>query len=115
MYVVPPEDVRKEGKIWKLVKPLYGLDDASRKFWLNVRENLIRLKMQTVPGDAAFYYDNNEGRLRGAVLSHMDDFTVAGDEQFVMEIVQAVKDAFTVSKIEEDKFRFTGLDIKLGE
>ena len=34
VYVRPPKDQEKEGVIWKLLKPLYGLDDASRKFYL---------------------------------------------------------------------------------
>ena len=34
VYVEPPSDIKKQGVIWKLRKPLYGLDDASRKFWL---------------------------------------------------------------------------------
>merc|ERR1712002_1035871 len=40
VYVKPPKDQEKEGIIWKLLKPLYGLDDASRKFYLKVRETL---------------------------------------------------------------------------
>ena len=28
VYLMPPKDVRKEGYIWKLKKPLYGLNDA---------------------------------------------------------------------------------------
>ena len=34
VFVLPPENIRKPGKVWKLKKPLYGLDDALRKFWL---------------------------------------------------------------------------------
>ena len=34
VFVKPPEDVKKNNVIWKLRKPLYGLDDASRKFWM---------------------------------------------------------------------------------
>ena len=34
VYMEPPKDVKKEGKIWKLKKPLYRLNDASCKFWL---------------------------------------------------------------------------------
>ena len=32
IFVEPPTDIKKQGIIWKLKKPLYGLDDASRKF-----------------------------------------------------------------------------------
>ena len=38
VFLLPPKDVRNEGKIWKLNKSLYGLNDASRKFWLKVKE-----------------------------------------------------------------------------
>ena len=34
VFMKPPPDIRKEGVIWRLKKPLYGLDDASHKFWL---------------------------------------------------------------------------------
>ena len=37
VYVEPPADIKKQGIVWKLNKPLYGLDDASRKFWLRVQ------------------------------------------------------------------------------
>ena len=47
VFMKPPEDIRKEGKIWKLLKPLYGLDDASRKFWLKVKETLSELGLRT--------------------------------------------------------------------
>ena len=43
VFVRPPDDIRKEGKIWKLLKPLYGLDDASRKFYLKVNTDTIIL------------------------------------------------------------------------
>lgn len=37
VFMLPPKDIRKPGIVWKLKKPLYGLDDASRKFWLRVK------------------------------------------------------------------------------
>ena len=45
-----------------MLKPLYGLDDASRKFWLKVKETLIGLGLRTVPGDEAFYFKNTNGK-----------------------------------------------------
>ena len=59
-----------------------------------------------------FYSKNKEGRLRGAVLSHVDDYTITGEEEFVERIVSGISDRFTVSKVEKDKFRFTGLDVE---
>merc|ERR1712082_419625 len=108
----PPNDIKKEGVIWKLLKQLYGLDDASRKFYLQVKETLQKLRLKTLPGDDAFYYEHKNGKLMGLILSHVDDFTIAGDTDFVKRIVTGIKERFTVSKVEEDNFRFTGLDVK---
>ena len=92
VYVRPPENIRKQGKIWKLLKPLYGLDDALQKFYLKVKETLKELGLKTLPGDEAFYYENRDGKLLGVVLSHVDDFTVAGEEEFVKRIVKGLSD-----------------------
>ena len=43
------------------------------------------------------------------------DFSVAGDEDFVERIVKGMSDKFTVSKTENGSFRFTGLDIEVKE
>ena len=32
IFIKPPSDIKKPGWIWKLKKPLYGLDDVSQKF-----------------------------------------------------------------------------------
>ena len=40
VFMFPPSDIRKPGVIWKHKKPLYGLDDTSRKFWLQAKEVL---------------------------------------------------------------------------
>ena len=37
-FMLPPPHIRKPDIIWKLKKPLYGLDDASRMFWLQVKK-----------------------------------------------------------------------------
>ena len=108
----PPKDIEKEGVIWKLLKPLYGLDDASRKFYLKVKETLQKLRLKTLPGDDAVYYEHKNGKLMGLILSHVDDFTIAGTLEFVKRIVTGIQERFTVSKVEEDNFRFTGLDVK---
>ena len=54
VYIEPPKDVRKDGVVWKLLKPLYGLDDASRKFWLRIKEIFGKLGMKVMEGDQAF-------------------------------------------------------------
>ena len=71
-------DIKKPGVIWRLQKPLYSLDDVLRKFWLRVKEVFTEMYLKIIDGDKAFYFLHEEGNLRGAVLTHVNDFNLAG-------------------------------------
>ena len=47
--------------------------------------------MKTLEWDEAFYFKNELGRFKGAVLTHVDDFTLAGEETFLKEIIEEFK------------------------
>jgi hypothetical protein len=113
VYLEPPKDVKKEGKIWKLKKPLYGLNDASRKFWLRVKKVFEEIGMKRLDGDEAFYYKHDEeGKLEGMISSHVDDFNLAGTNHFTNEVTEKIKEELDISKIEYSEFRFTGIDVR---
>ena len=112
VYVVPPKDIAKHGLLWKLKKPLYGLNDASRRFWLRVKEVFMQENLKTLPGDEAFYFKNENGNLIGMIITHVDDFQIAGNSYFVDSILDKLNNNLTVSKVERDEFRFTGIDVK---
>ena len=50
----PPRDVKKEGKLWILRKPLYRLNDALQKFWLKVKGVFSEIGMKILDRDKAF-------------------------------------------------------------
>ena len=78
VYIEPPKDVKKEGKVCKLKEPLYGLNDASRKFWFKVREAFDECKLRILDRDEAFYFRHDaNGNLEGMVSSHVDIFILA--------------------------------------
>ena len=96
------------------MKPLYALDNASRKFLLWVKDVFLnKLALKTVEGVEAFYFRNIIGRFCQAVFTHVDDFEVAGTPEFVEEIISVVEIQLTVSKVEEDTFCYTGLAVKV--
>ena len=47
----------------------------------------------------------------GAVITHVDDFTLAGTDDFIKKVLEMVEKELTVSKVEKDNFCYTGLDI----
>ena len=75
----PPKDIKRDSYVWKLKKPLYGLNDASRKFWLRMKNIFQEMGMKRLDGDEALYYKRNEqGDLEGMISTHVDDFDWAG-------------------------------------
>ena len=105
MFVKPPDDIKKPGVIWRLKKPLYGLDDTSWMFWLKVKEVLMQMGLKVMDGDKAFYFIHKEGVLKGAVITNVDNFNLTGTEEFIKNILEDVDQQLTVSKVKKDKFR----------
>ena len=104
----PPKDVKKEEKIWKLNKLLYGLNDASRKFWLKVREVFDECKLRILDGDEAFYFRHDEkDNIEGMVSIHVDDFILARSDRFLEEIWRKIAEKLEISKLEDNEFRFS--------
>ena len=68
---------------------------------------------QTRVGDEAFYYFYQDFKLHGAVLTHVDDFTVAETEEFLEKILDGVTSDMTVSNVEKNSFRFSELNVKM--
>ena len=69
--------------------------------------------MKRLPGDEAFYYcHDDKGVLEGMISSHVDDFILAGKDEFINEITEKVKKKLDISKMEDGDFRFTGIDVK---
>ena len=48
----------------------------------------------------------------GSVLTHVDDFLIAGSPDFIKKLTDAIEKNLTISKIEDNEFRFAGIDIK---
>ena len=44
--------------------------------------------MKVMEGDEAFYYHHDdEGYLRGALITYVDDFTITGTVSFIKEVL----------------------------
>ena len=61
IHVVPPKDLRKKGKIWRVLKSLYGTRDASHVFATYVEEGLNDLWISEKCGGAMFVLGRNAG------------------------------------------------------
>ena len=74
IYIQPPPEKDKPGKTWNLLKAWHGLYDASRKWYMAVKETLLDMRMKSVSGDDAFFYYLMDGKLLLSLYSFLDDF-----------------------------------------
>ena len=113
VFIEPPEDVNIEDKMWRLRKTFYGFNEASRKFWLKIKEVFSESQKERLKGDEAYYYPHDkDGNLEGIISCHVDDFILAGRSEFMKEITDKIKEKFDNHKLEDDLFRFTSIDVK---
>ena len=82
VFVEPPPERRKDGFIWKLRKPCYGLDDASRKWFISLKSTLFELGMKQSQRESCLFYYQKENKLEGFLIIHVDDVLSAGSEVF---------------------------------
>ena len=112
VFVKPPPEKAKPGFVWKLIKPVYGLIDASRQWFLTIKNHLETLGMTQSLGDSCLFYFRQEEKLGGLILLHVDDFLAAGNETFENKVMGTLLETFSFGKVSCDKFSYTGISIR---
>ena len=115
IFVRPPKEANVKNKLWLLLQGAYGIVDGGRLFYLKLSEKLISLGMHRIHSDGAMFCYVKNGKLHGIVTTHSDDLILAGDESFEENITSKLKDMFTFSKFEKNKFKYCGCNITVEE
>lgn len=102
VYVQAPKEANAT-KIWKLQKGVYGLTNASRYWYLCVREQLIKYGANVSSVDPSIFYWKGNSPLVGILECCIDDMIWGGDEMFQRNIIKKLKDIFR-SRCEEIDF-----------
>ncbi len=114
--VKPPKEANLAKKLWRLKKCLYGLRDASKKWYEKVRNNLEKLGFKKSMYDSGlFFLQNSNGDLEGLIGIHVDDFIHCGTEYFNDVVLNKVLSAFQIGKSESNSFMYTGFMLKQDE
>ena len=83
VYVKPPKEAEcQDITLWKLNTTVYGLNDASRSWYLNVKKNPIALSATVCKSDPAVFIWYNQSKVNGVLCTHVDDFLFGGTELF---------------------------------
>ena len=113
VYLCPPPEANvPDGFIWKLCKCVYGLSDASRAWYLTVREELMKLGAVPSKYDQAIFSWYFNGKLHGIITTHVDDFCFGGSKIFHTSVMDRIRRVFKVKCEESANFKYIGLDVK---
>lgn len=110
IYLMPPKEAKATGKLWKLRRCVYGLNDASRYWYLRVREELLNAECKCSKADpSVFYY--HPLTLEGLLIAHVDDFLWSGTERFKVNVIERLKKTFKISEENSSAFKYVGIEV----
>ncbi|XP_064085415.1 uncharacterized protein LOC135200740 [Macrobrachium nipponense] len=93
VFVEPPKDVKKEGTIWKLNKPIYGLEDAGKREFVDMIKELL-MKNFTISK-----VESSEFRFTGIDIVK----TREGIEVSMEDYAQSIEEIKEIRKIGNDE------------
>ena len=93
IFVLPPADIKLQGTLWRLEKPMYGLDDAGLKWHNTIDKKLRDIGCKHLHTDLSVFYYIKENRLRGITAWHVDDMITTGDESFYTDVIKPLMES----------------------
>ena len=110
IFLKPPCEA-ETNKIWKLNKTIYGLCDASRSWYLRVKEVLEEAGMLMCKYDQSMFSWFENDTLQGLICLHVDDFFYCGSPAFD-KVIHLVKRTFKIGSQDAMFFNYLGLQIE---
>jgi hypothetical protein len=110
VYIKPPREAKSSG-VWKLRKAAYGLKDAARVWYLNLKRHVESLGGKRSLVDNTLFYWKKGDKLVGIMCSHVDDLFYGGTEEFVSEVIGELKKRLKVGTEEIGEFKYVGVEV----
>lgn len=111
--VKPPKEFRTdENMVWRLKKPVYGLKDGARAWFLTVKKELLDYGCTQLQLDNSVYVYHSDGKLAGFLVVHVDDFLAAGNAEFEEKVLRRLAEKFQIGTEKEGEFTYVGWNIK---
>ena len=111
VYIIPPKEFHKPGIIWKLRKCVYGLSDAAKMWYSNVRQQVESAGLTKCLFDDALFFSRAENNITGLMTVHVDDFIYAGTNSFQSTIKDHILEGFQIKAQGEQSFSYLGLEV----
>ena len=120
VYIKPPREAGlHHSKVWKLLKPAYGMLDAAHSFYLNFAEGLISQNMEVNRMDNAMFLmysdkskpGDDHRQPEGMLGAHVDDFLETGSDKMKNEVLKEIRKKFKFGSHDSLPFRYVGFNI----
>ena len=113
VYMEPPPELKKPGMVWRLLKSVYGMNDAGRRWFFRVQSTLNLLQCgQSKLDRCLFFYHEKDGTLGGIIIIWVDDFFYSGTKKFEDNVISKLENIFKIGRVEHNDFVYTGLAVK---
>ena len=109
IFIKPPKEANTKC-LWKLNRHVYGLKQASRKWYNRVSSELKASGLTKSKMDEALFFFHRDEQLRGLVAGHVDDFFWSGTMELEEKAIKKLTETFHISSDLHDSFNFLGLD-----
>ncbi|XP_077974464.1 uncharacterized protein LOC144430404 [Styela clava] len=111
IFLKPPKEAGTT-KLWKLNKCVYGLSDASLKWYNRLKKFLVDQGAKVSASDSAVFYVYCNGELQGIAGIHVDGILWSGTEYFENSLISKLRSTFLISSEKNEAFKYLGLDIQ---
>ena len=113
VYLYPPKEFIKPGMIWKLNKCVYGLSDAAKMWYKNVKEKSENAGLtKCLFDDSLFFQRSPSHDVEGLMTVHVDDFIYAGTNKFESAIDGGILQSVEVKNHDTNSFSYLGLQVE---
>ena len=104
--------VKSDGKFYQLLKPLYGLKQAGRCWFLHVTKTLqaMKINLRQTQKDSCVFVHKDEQNTKLIVALLVDDILVAGEEEICKLFATEFSNQYQISQLEEAT-TFNGIEI----
>lgn len=109
LYVKPPKEANTD-KIWRLNKTVYGLKDASRSWYMKLRNELIKLGGKPNKLDQGIFIWFSDSIPIGIMACFVDDVLWAGNDKFNY-IIEKLKLIFKIGSEQVRDFKYIGVEL----
>ena len=110
LFVIPPKEANTTN-IWRIKKCIYGLGDASRKWYNSVKAYLLSIGLVMSKADPALFYYHNDNNLIGMIAIHVDDFLWSGTTDFERNFISKLRNMFVIGKENQSIFKYLGINL----